>query len=104
MAVTQEKIDELKLRSVSNEIKNYTFKVEPKPGIIRYIPIEIGKFYEIKNSEIKINGRILKVLNFIYPLKADVNSAVPLGIQVQFLDNNKKGTYYNISDLHEVPN
>ena len=102
MAITQEQVDEFKLRSTSNNIKSFMFKTEPKPGILKFVTIEIGKVYKINRPNTKINGRRVKVLNFIYPLKSEINSTEPLGVEVLFLDRNKKGTYYNVGELEKI--
>jgi hypothetical protein len=102
MSITQEQVEEYKLRTLSDKVKSFMFKVEKNPGVLKFITIEIGKKYRINRSDLKINNRIFEVLNFIYRLKSDIETSTPEGIEVKFLDNNKKGTYYDFGDLEEV--
>lgn len=102
MSITQEQIEEFNLRTVSNEVKSFMFKIEKVPGVLKFVTIEIGKKYRINRSDLKVKNRIFEVLNFIYPLKSNVETTDPIGIEMKFLDNNKKGTYYSIGDLEEV--
>lgn len=102
MAITQEQVDEFNLRTLSNKVQSFMFKIEKVPGVLKFVTIEIGKKYRINRSDLKVKNRIFEVLNFIYPLKSNVETTDPIGIEMKFLDNNKKGTYYSIGDLEEV--
>lgn len=102
MAITQEQVDEFNLRTLSNNVQSFMFRIEPKPGVLKFVTIHIGKTYKINRPGTKISGRIVRVLNFIYPLKTEINSTTPLGVEVLFLDRNTKGTYYDIGELEEI--
>lgn len=102
MSITQEQIEEFNLRTVSNEVKSFMFKIEKVPGVLKFVTIEIGKKYRINRPDLKMKNKTFEVLNFIYPFRSNVEQTTPVGIEIKFLHNNKKGTYYNIGDLEEV--
>ena len=47
----QEKIEMFNLRKADHPISRHTFKVEIRPGVIRYNTIEIGKKYRINRPD-----------------------------------------------------
>ena len=99
----EEKIEVFDLRKVEHVIPRFTFSYQTKPGVIEYNTIEIGKRYRIQNEKVKgVNGKIVEVLNFIYKKNQDEYNDSPFGVQVKFIGNKKKGTYYNMLDLKNL--
>lgn len=104
----QEKIDMFNLRHQDKPSSKHTFKVEVRPGIVRYNTIEIGKKYKINKPGLKsAHNRVVEILNFAYKKKeggkeAVYDDAVPLGVVVKFTDRNVNGTYYDMLDLEEI--
>jgi hypothetical protein len=99
----EEKIELFNLRKVEHTPGNYIFKLEKGPGVVVYKNIIIGKKYIINNpSHNGINGRLVEVLNFVYKKNQNEYVDTPIGVQLKFMSNNKKGTYYNIIDLAEA--
>lgn len=98
----EQKIEMFDLRKATHKVSSQIFKLEPNPGIVKYKTIHIGRKYKIDNpSHNGINGRVAEVTNFIYKKGQDEMTQVPLGVELKFMSNNKKGTYYDIIHLVE---
>lgn len=104
----QEKIEMFNLRKADHPISRHTFKVEIRPGVIRYNTIEVGKKYRINRPGLKAaHNREVQIIDFAYKKKeggkdAVYDDAIPLGVVVKFTDRNVKGSYYDMLDLIEV--
>jgi hypothetical protein len=102
----EEKIELFDLRSQDQPISKFTFKVEVRPGVVRYNTIEIGKKYKFVNPSRKsVHNRVVEIVNFAYKKRKKdetYENDVPLGVITRFLDRNVKGTYYDMLDLVEV--
>lgn len=99
----EEKIELFNLRKVGNTLGNYIFKLEKKPGVVVYKNIIIGKKYKINNPNNRgVNGKTVEVICFVYEYGDDINSSDPIGVGVNFLFNNKRGTYYDVIHMKEI--
>jgi hypothetical protein len=102
----EEKIELFNLRNQDQPVPSFTFKVEVRPGVIRYNTIEIGKKYKFVNPSRKaVHNRVVEILNFVYKKRKKeetYENDVPLGVVTRFLDRNVNGTYYDMLDLVEV--
>jgi hypothetical protein len=89
-------------RKVSQDKKSFRFKHEYKPGLIQYFTIDLGKKYKVVSDTKRISGSVFEVLSFVYRSTDNIETAVPLGVQIKFLKNNQYGTYYDLHELVEV--
>ena len=103
MKLNESQIKDYNLRKSGANISSFMFKVEEKPGVVKYTTISIGKKYRIENPKNKgVNGKIVEIICFVYNYGDDINSSDPIGVGVTFLFNNKRGTYYDVLHLKEV--
>lgn len=103
MKLTEDQIKDYNLRKSGAKINSFMFRVEEKPGIIEYKTIVIGKKYRIENPKNRgVNGKLVEVICFVYEYGNDINSSDPIGVGVNFLFNNKRGTYYDVIHMKEI--
>jgi len=103
MKLTESQIKDYNLRKSSDNLSSFMFKVEEKPGLVKYTTISIGKKYRIENKDNKgVNGKVIEVICFVYEYGDDVNTSDPIGVGVNFLFNKKRGTYYDVLHLKEI--
>jgi len=101
--LTNEQIENLKIRKSKPDVGSYFFRVEEKPGVIKYYNIKVNKKYRIENPDHRgVNGQIVTVTSFLYKWKDDEKSTQPLGVGIRFAKNNKKSTYYKVQHLKEI--
>lgn len=109
---TYEQCVEYDLRELSSARKKHVFKYTTNTGSTQYRLIEIGSVYSITNPSFKKSNKIVRIISFIYRKQDTYNiedkslpypeNIDPIGVEIQFLQDNKKGTYYNLEHLELV--
>ena len=103
MAFTKEQVENYRLRKGDVSTNSFMFRVEDKPGIVKYTTITVGKTYRVENPNNRgVNGKLVEVVCFVYDYSTDLTGKTPIGVGVNFLSNNKRGTYYDVLHLKEI--
>lgn len=103
MKLTEDQIKDYNLRKSGANISSFMFRVEEKPGVVKYKTITLGKKYKINNPNNRgVNGKTIEVICFVYEYGDDINSSDPIGVGVKFLFNNKRGAYYDVIHMKEI--